>query len=195
MKLRDAISGIVKRRFDDMNAFYKDVWFRNNRRPFALRVRRFPLSLPPGCATSPRQAGIVDTELKKTLTASSSESDVEKAILKVMETRSMPGFSRHHWGTDMDLVSAERTDWDPSTGRFAHLIPFLQEHAFRFGFFHPYTAGYSRSGGRPHNPDSRAHRSPLPRRALACVLLAHRQRAPAAMAEDIHRPVAQQPDL
>ena len=150
VQLRDAISNLVKRRFDDMNAFYSGVWFASQ--PAAIRG-----SLPPalsivastGVRDFSRQAGIVDTELKKTLTATSSESDIEKAILKVMETRSMPGFSRHHWGTDMDLVSAERTDWNPTTGRFRNLIPFLQEHAFRFGFFHPYTAGYTRSGGQP----------------------------------------------
>jgi hypothetical protein len=150
VQLRDAISNLVKRRFDDMNAYYSGVWFGSQ--PTPIRS-----SLPPalsivnstGVRDFSRQAGIVDTELKKTLTATSSESDIEKAILKVMETRSMPGFSRHHWGTDMDLVSAERTDWDPTTGRFRHLIPFLQEHAFRFGFFHPYTAGYTRTGGQP----------------------------------------------
>lgn len=150
VQLRDAISNLVKRRFDDMNAYYSGVWFGSQ--PAPIRG-----SLPPalsivastGVRDFARQAGIVDTELKKALTATSSESDIEKAILKVMETRSMPGFSRHHWGTDMDLVSAERTDWDPSTGRFRNLIPFLQEHAFRFGFFHPYTAGYTRTGGQP----------------------------------------------
>ena len=150
VKLRDAISAIVKRRFDDMNAFYKGVW--RGSQPAAISAT-LPAALSIVASTGvrdfARQAGIVNTELAKTLTASSNESDIEKAILKVMETRSMPGFSRHHWGTDMDLVSAERTDWDPSKGRLRALIPFLQEHAFRFGFFHPYTAGYSRSAGQP----------------------------------------------
>jgi len=150
VQLRDAISGIVKRRFDDMNAYYTGVWLGSQ----STTIRG---SLPPalsivnstGVRDFARQAGIVNTELAKTLNAGSSASDVEKAILKVMETRSMPGFSRHHWGTDMDLVSAERADWDPTKGRHRNLIPFLQEHAFRFGFFHPYTAGYRRSSGQP----------------------------------------------
>jgi hypothetical protein len=150
VQLRDTISGIVKGRFDDMNAFYTGVW--RGSQPAAIRSS-LPGALSIVASTGVRdfskQAGIVNAEFAKSLNAKSSGSDIEAAILKVMETRSMPGFSRHHWGTDMDLVSAERTDWDPTTGRFRALIPFLQEHAYRFGFFHPYTAGYSRSGSQP----------------------------------------------
>jgi len=148
--LRNTIQAIVTRRFQDMNAFYIGVW-----RP--SRPASEQSSLPPGLSIVTgtgvrdfaRQADIVTGELQGKLTGTSVDSDIEREILRVMETRSLPGFSRHHWGTDIDIVSATRGDWDPATGRFRALIPFLQEHAFRFGFFHPYTAGYTRSGGQP----------------------------------------------
>jgi hypothetical protein len=150
VQLRDTISGIVSRRFDDMNPYYTGGW--RGSQPAAVRPS-LPAALTIVASTGvrdfARQAGIVNAELRRSLTATSTDSEVQTAILRVMETRSMPGFSRHHWGTDLDLVSAERTDWDPTTGRFRALIPFLQEQAFRFGFFHPYTTGYSRSGGQP----------------------------------------------
>ena len=150
VQLRDTISGIVSRRFDDMNPYYTGGW--RGSQPAAVRPS-LPAALTIVASTGvrdfARQAGIVNAELRRSLTATSTDSEVQTAILRVMETRSMPGFSRHHWGTALDLVSAERTDWDPTTGRFRALIPFLQEHAFRFGFFHPYTTGYSRSGGQP----------------------------------------------
>ncbi len=150
VQLRDAISAIVRRRFDDMNAFYSGVW--RDSQPASVRrslPSRLTIVASTGVRDFSRQAGIVNAELRRTLTASSTDSEIEREILRVMETRSMPGFSRHHWGTDMDIVSAERGDWDPVSGRFRALIPFLQEHAMRFGFFHPYTAGYSRPGGQP----------------------------------------------
>jgi hypothetical protein len=157
VQLRETISGIVKARFNDMNAFYKGVWIGSQ--SAALRAAAPELTIvgddkdkdkgPHGVRDFTKQAGIINAEFGKSLNAKSSGSDIEAAILKAMETRSMPGFSRHHWGTDMDLVSAERTDWDSTTGRFRALIPFLQEHAYRFGFFHPYTAGYARSGTQP----------------------------------------------
>lgn len=145
--LRRQIEGVVTRRFSDLNAFYQGVW-----RPMQSRTVRAALPTTLSVVSHARdfsgQAGIVTGQLRG-LTASSADTDIEREILRVMETRSLPGFSRHHWGTELDVVSATRTHWDPSTGSFRELIPFLQEHAYRFGFFHPYTAGYARSGGQP----------------------------------------------
>ena len=62
----------------------------------------------------------------------------------------LPGASRHHWGTDVDVIDrnvlpAERQgrDWltreeFAATGRFASLDRWLEAHAARFGFFRPY---------------------------------------------------------
>jgi LAS superfamily LD-carboxypeptidase LdcB len=60
----------------------------------------------------------------------------------------LPGASRHHWGSDFDVVDAatvpagepprlEAHDFAPA-GRHARLADWLDRHAARFGFFRPY---------------------------------------------------------
>jgi LAS superfamily LD-carboxypeptidase LdcB len=69
----------------------------------------------------------------------------------------LPGASRHHWGTDLDLIDTRavapgyrvkltREEFAPS-GPFARLAGWLEEHAPRFGFFRPYRG--IRSGVQP----------------------------------------------
>jgi LAS superfamily LD-carboxypeptidase LdcB len=60
----------------------------------------------------------------------------------------LPGASRHHWGTDVDLVDRRaippgyRVQLTPEEyapgGPFAPLAEWLEVHASRFGFFRPY---------------------------------------------------------
>jgi LAS superfamily LD-carboxypeptidase LdcB len=69
----------------------------------------------------------------------------------------LPGASRHHWGTDVDLIdrnAAASRDADPLTrqafaseGPFAPLGAWLEVHAPRFGFFRPFQG--IRSGVQP----------------------------------------------
>ena len=60
----------------------------------------------------------------------------------------LPGASRHHWGSDCDVIdraALERgaavellaADYAPG-GRFAHLSRWLSAHAHEYGFFLPY---------------------------------------------------------
>ena len=60
----------------------------------------------------------------------------------------LPGASRHHWGTDLDLIdrNAIAPDYQMQLqqaeyragGPFAPLSAWLEMHAARFGFFRPY---------------------------------------------------------
>ncbi len=60
----------------------------------------------------------------------------------------LPGASRHHWGTDLDVVDAAATPpgYEPQLvaaefapdGPFAPLSAWLDVHAARFGFFRPF---------------------------------------------------------
>jgi LAS superfamily LD-carboxypeptidase LdcB len=69
----------------------------------------------------------------------------------------LPGASRHHWGTDLDLVDRKATAADYTVkltadefapgGPFARLGAWLDLHAPRFGFFRPYRG--KRSGVQP----------------------------------------------
>ena len=69
----------------------------------------------------------------------------------------LPGASRHHWGTDLDLIDGNadaqgfKDKLSPEAfaagGPFARLNRWLDAHAARFGFFRPYQG--VRSGVRP----------------------------------------------
>jgi LAS superfamily LD-carboxypeptidase LdcB len=69
----------------------------------------------------------------------------------------LPGASRHHWGTDLDLVDGNAAgpgDEDQLTrqkfapgGPFFRLAEWLESHAPRFGFFPPFRG--VRSGVQP----------------------------------------------
>lgn len=60
--------------------------------------------------------------------------------LKILEYSSMPGSSRHHWGTDIDLNELENHHFEKG-GQHEKLYQWLVAHAHEYGFCQPYTAG------------------------------------------------------
>ena len=50
----------------------------------------------------------------------------------------MPGTSRHHWGTDIDLNAFTNSYFE--SGKGLKLYQWLQAHAGDYGFCQPYTA-------------------------------------------------------
>ncbi len=56
--------------------------------------------------------------------------------LCILKYNSMPGTSRHHWGTDIDLNSTENAYWSTPRGR--KLKAWLDKNAARFGFCQVY---------------------------------------------------------
>jgi LAS superfamily LD-carboxypeptidase LdcB len=78
---------------------------------------------------------------------SGSLSDTER-VLAILRWSALPGCSRHHWGTDMDVwdVAAVPADYSlqltPAeyalAGPFYELNCWLDEYADGFGFFRPY---------------------------------------------------------
>lgn len=69
--------------------------------------------------------------------------DPLKRAEKILEYSSMPGTSRHHWGTDFDMNVLRNGYYDSGNG--AVIYRWMRENAHRFGFCQPYTAG--RKGG------------------------------------------------
>jgi D-alanyl-D-alanine carboxypeptidase len=92
----------------------------------------------------------------------------EARARKILEFSAMPGASRHHWGTDIDLNDLNNPAFGPG-GAHEKVYRWLLEHAPAYGFCQPYTAG------RPHGyHEERWHWSYLP---LAQPLLTqYRQR-------------------
>ena len=58
-------------------------------------------------------------------------------ILKILKYSAMPGSSRHHWGTDIDLLSTQLSYFETNEGIKAY--NWLCENANNFGFYQVYT--------------------------------------------------------
>jgi len=69
-------------------------------------------------------------------------------VAAILRWSALPGASRHHWGTDLDLMDANaippgyRVQLNAAEfeagGPFARLAEWLETHAVRFGFFRPF---------------------------------------------------------
>ena len=65
--------------------------------------------------------------------------DHARRARKILEFSSMPGTSRHHWGSDVDFNVLTNSYYKKGPGRT--LYGWLQKNAGRFGFCQTYTAG------------------------------------------------------
>ena len=65
-------------------------------------------------------------------------------VRQIMRFSSMPGTSRHHWGSELDFISAEPDYW--TRGKGLRIYNWLCTNASKFGFFQPYTADPTRTG-------------------------------------------------
>lgn len=74
--------------------------------------------------------------------------DERTKLYAILHFSALPGTSRHHWGTDLDVFDNAAISGDyqlqltpaeyAHAGPFHHLDRWLDEHASRFGFFRPY---------------------------------------------------------
>lgn len=84
------------------------------------------------------------------------ENEVDRAK-KILLFSSMPGTSRHHWGTDIDLNNLNNSYFE--TGEGLKIYTWLKAHAHKYGFCQPYT---SKEGGRTGYEEERWHWSYTP---------------------------------
>ncbi len=78
----------------------------------------------------------------------------QQTIKKIIEYSTIPGTSRHHWGTDLDIIDGNaQTKGDvlvPSkfhgNGPFCKLKDWMDEHASSYGFYLVYTDNAHRKG-------------------------------------------------
>lgn len=83
--------------------------------------------------------------------------DLKERARLILLYSSMPGTSRHHWGTDMDLNSLENDFF--ASGQGLKIYQWLSTHAAEYGFCQPYTA---KAGGRTGYEEEKWHWSYLP---------------------------------
>jgi LAS superfamily LD-carboxypeptidase LdcB len=97
--------------------------------------------------------GKVKVEDKDLTTISDS---TERARLILLYS-SMPGTSRHHWGTDIDINDTEEEYFDTEVGK--KVYQWLSAHASEYGFCQPYT---SKINGRTGYEEEKWHWSYVP---------------------------------
>ncbi len=77
-----------------------------------------------------------------------------EAITKIIEYSTIPGTSRHHWGTDIDIIDANfprpesvlEEEHYYGDGPYCKLKEWLNEHSEKHGFYEVYTNNPSRKG-------------------------------------------------
>ncbi len=80
-----------------------------------------------------------------------------KRCLEIMKYSAMPGASRHHWGTDIDLNDLNNSYFKSGKGK--EVYEWLTAHASEYGFYQPYT---SKTKGRTGYEEERWHWTYLP---------------------------------
>ncbi|MEM7037529.1 MAG: M15 family metallopeptidase, partial [Bacteroidota bacterium] len=94
--------------------------------------------------------------------------DPKERALKILRFSSMPGTSRHHWGTDIDLNNLNNSWFESGTGK--KIYEWLAAHAYEYGFCQPYSP---KGEQRPHGyEEEKWHWSymPLAKKYLAAYL-------------------------
>ena len=79
---------------------------------------------------------------------------IDENIKKIMEYSTIPGTSRHHWGTDIDIVDGSKiiegdvlvTQKFYGKGPYVKLRKWLEKNAKKFGFYIVYTNNKKRNG-------------------------------------------------
>lgn len=78
----------------------------------------------------------------------------EKTIEKIIEYSTIPGTSRHHWGTDLDLIDANvrrpKNPLNPNNfrdnGVYSKFKKWMNENSEKFGFYEVYNNNPNRKG-------------------------------------------------
>lgn len=78
----------------------------------------------------------------------------KEAIEKIIEYSTIPGTSRHHWGTDLDLIDGNKpkpanvllAEHFHGNGPFCKMKEWMDQNANDFGFFEVYTNNPHRKG-------------------------------------------------
>ena len=83
-------------------------------------------------------------------------SDLDK-VKDILKYSSMPGTSRHHWGTDVDFNSVELSYFNSGAG--LKLYTWLVAHGAEYGFFQTYT---DKKSGRTGYEEEKWHWSYMP---------------------------------
>ncbi len=115
------------------------------------RVEGIEIRIASGFRNFDRQKNIWDRKFKKYTNQGLSS---EAASQKIIEYSTYPGTSRHHWGTDIDIIQKVKNTPQSllvaknfsEEGAFCRLHEWMQKNAADFGFYLVYTDDEKRTG-------------------------------------------------
>jgi LAS superfamily LD-carboxypeptidase LdcB len=120
----------------------KDTYYWFNKMYEAAKKDGITLKIISATRTFTEQQWIWDDKWEKRKNQYKTQADVANSIL---EYSAMPGTSRHHWGTDIDLNSQSLNYYTTETGK--KLYNWMKEHAGEFGFCQTYDETANRATG------------------------------------------------
>jgi LAS superfamily LD-carboxypeptidase LdcB len=129
----------------------KDAYNAFERMKIAADKAGFKIKVVSGYRSFKRQKGIFERKFKKFTNQGMTGME---AINKIIEYSTIPGTSRHHWGTDIDIIDAGASysgdvlvpEKFHGNGPFCKFREWLEKHANEFGFYIVYTPDESRKG-------------------------------------------------
>ena len=122
----------------------------------AAKVAGFDLQIASGFRKFDRQLILWNRKFQQQLTVKDRNNQVidlnkltdDEKITAILLYSALPGASRHHWGTDLDIYSPsslpskqtlQLEPWEyQQGGYFSELTQWLIEHAHQYDFFQPY---------------------------------------------------------
>lgn len=110
----------------------------------------------------------------------------DELVQLILTWSALPGCSRHHWGTDIDvydaaMISKDKLNLVPAEyldgGPCHQLYQWLLSHAADYGFYFPFQAGLSGVSPEPwhlsYYPESNEYLKAFDTRTLASILTNH----------------------
>lgn len=127
------------------------VWEAYEEMRSAAKLEGINIQVVSGYRSYDRQKTIYESKYRK---FTSEGMTPEEALTEILKYSTLPGTSRHHWGTDMDLIDANQPQ--PASvleeehyhdgGVYSKMKAWLNEHAESFGFYEVYTKNEDRKG-------------------------------------------------
>lgn len=134
-------------------ALQVEVWTAYESMRKAALLEGISLRIVSGYRSYDRQLSIYNNKYNSFINQGSTPS---QAIAEILEYSTLPGTSRHHWGTDIDLIDANKPQpADPlleehyhGEGNYSELKKWMDKYAESFGFYEVYSANPDRKGFR-----------------------------------------------
>lgn len=129
----------------------KEVWEAYEKMRAAAKLEGINIQVVSGYRTYQRQKTIYNSKYNR---FTKQGMPPAQAISEILKYSTLPGTSRHHWGTDMDIIDASQPqpasvleeEHYHGNGVYAKMKLWLNEHSESFGFYEVYDNSESRKG-------------------------------------------------